>query len=464
MDLVVRGREVELTWDADLKANTTYVIQFGDAIVDVNEGNPARGLVYAFSTGTELDTLSVRGQVLDAIDQSLMKGMRVLLYPDTLTVERQLSGISPSYVGTTDEQGQFRVDYLPGRAFRIMALQDDNRNYKWDAGESVAVGPEAALAGDTTRWLMWAGGTPSPETPFLSEAKRDSSGWSTWRLSASLEPRDSLSWVQPSELIFMPSTGNEVQVWGWNEVIDSLSLQMVWHHAPLWPGGSWRTDTMDVPRPRLQMSSRLTLASRPMGKQLPSHFPELRWSSAVTNIDLSQWKITANDVQISLEKVADTVLNVIDLRRSELTQAGSEISLTIPPNSVQRAGVAPEYWPEDSLELSWSVHPLEALGKWSLSLEGVRCPGLVELTNVRGERLDLVHVTHDTILIWENMVPGKVAAIWWGDLQGNGQWQNVDLPQWKAPDPVVKLQPVEIRANWDVESSWTLDSILCDPR
>ena len=464
MDLVVRGREVELTWDADLKANTTYVIQFGDAIVDVNEGNPARGLVYAFSTGTELDTLSVRGQVLDAIDQSPMKGMRVLLYPDTLTVERQLSGISPSYVGTTDEQGHFQVDFLPGKSFRTIALHDDNRNYKWDAGESVALGPESALAGDTTRWMMWAGETPSPDRPFLSEAKRDSSGWATWRLSASLEPHDSLSWVQSSGLILMSSIGNEVQAWGWNEAIDSVLLQMVWHHAPQWPGGSWRTDTMDVPRPRLKPSSRLTLTGQPVGMQLPNHFPELRWSSAVTSIDLSQWTIQVNGVDVPLEMVSVAPTNVFQLVREELIQADSEILLTIAPNSVKRAGVDSEFWPEDSLELSWSVYPKEALGTWSLALEGVHCPGLIELTNARGERLDVVQVTNDTTLVWDDMLPGKVNATWWGDLDGDGQWQNVDLSAWDIPDPVVKLQAIEIRANWEVESSWTLDSTQCIPR
>ena len=61
MDLIVRGREVELSWEASLRDSTTYVFQFGKGIADVNEGNPAVQLVHAFSTGPELDTLSLKG-------------------------------------------------------------------------------------------------------------------------------------------------------------------------------------------------------------------------------------------------------------------------------------------------------------------------------------------------------------------------------------------------------------------
>ena len=52
-------------------------------------------------------------------------------------------------------------------------------------------------------------------------------------------------------------------------------------------------------------------------------------------------------------------------------------------------------------------------------------------------------------------------ATWWGDPNGNGVWEQVNVARWKAPEPVVHLEPVALRANWEVETVWRLDSAAC---
>ena len=128
MDLVVRGREVELSWEGGLKENTTYVFQFGEGIVDVNEGNPAEQLVHAFSTGSTLDTLVIQGVVSDAIEGSPSKDLRVMLYPEDLPLDSILAGMAPQFVGTTNGTGAFEVGYLPAGRFRLMAVEDAQRS------------------------------------------------------------------------------------------------------------------------------------------------------------------------------------------------------------------------------------------------------------------------------------------------------------------------------------------------
>lgn len=63
-----------------LIANTTYTIDFGDAIVDNNEGNPLGQFSYAFSTGPEIDTMAVSGTVLNAENLEPIKGIQVGLH------------------------------------------------------------------------------------------------------------------------------------------------------------------------------------------------------------------------------------------------------------------------------------------------------------------------------------------------------------------------------------------------
>jgi len=99
-----------------------------------------------------------------------------------------------------------------------------------------------------------------------------------------------------------------------------------------------------------------------------------------------------------------------------------------------------------------------------LTLEGVQCGGLLELANARGERQGLVYVASDTTVRWRGLLPGKHRAIWWGDLDGDEVWRDVDVATWREPEPVTRSEPVELRANWVVETTWRLDSTACGLR
>ena len=150
-------------------------------------------------------------------------------------------------------------------------------------------------------------------------------------------------------------------------------------------------------------------------------------------------------------------------------KAGTQVSLTLLPGALIRAGAdvdadanaGTELFPEDTLELAWSVQPQDALSEWLLHLEGAGCAGLVELTDNQGMRLDAVAVQGDTTLRWTNLSPGKVSATWWGDLDGDEVWRSVDVPTWRAPEPVLKLPAEELRPNWVLETTWTLDASAC---
>ena len=63
-----------------LKPNTTYSFNFGKSIQDNNEGNPYQQFKYVFSTGNIIDSLKVRGQVLDAYDKDVEAFVSVMLY------------------------------------------------------------------------------------------------------------------------------------------------------------------------------------------------------------------------------------------------------------------------------------------------------------------------------------------------------------------------------------------------
>ena len=79
-EIKTNGKKIVVTLDDSLKANTTYSIDFSDAIVDYNEGNPLGNFAFSFSTGEHIDTLAVSGTVLNASNLEPIKGILVGLH------------------------------------------------------------------------------------------------------------------------------------------------------------------------------------------------------------------------------------------------------------------------------------------------------------------------------------------------------------------------------------------------
>lgn len=105
-----------------LLPNTTYSIDFGNAIVDNNEGNPLKNFTYVFSTGKRIDSLNLSGKVILAETGGTDSTMIALLYrnADDSAVRKR----KPDYIARIDGEGRFRFSYLPGGSYRVYALKD----------------------------------------------------------------------------------------------------------------------------------------------------------------------------------------------------------------------------------------------------------------------------------------------------------------------------------------------------
>ena len=461
VELQVRGREVWVSWDEALRAQTTYVFQFGDAVADVNEGNAATNLRHAFSTGPVLDTLAIRGRVLDALTGDPQSGMRVMLFPGTWAVDSVLAGATPSYVATTLEDGRFDVSFLPRAAFHVVAVRDENRNYAWEPGEEVALLERLVSTMDTTSWLLWSGTTPAPSTPYMSEAVRDEWGWASWRLSEPWSNSDSLEWLLPSDKVLHPSElppfDGTVHARGWGSDMDSADVQVVWHRAPVWGQRQGRTDTMAVPRPRLMDTDSLRLLAKPQGRLMPDEGPVFGFSAPLDSLDPTQVTVWVDSVEVEAEW--ELTWSQLKLNSPSVQRSGKSVQVSFRPGALVRED-AEAMWPQDTVDLVWSTLPQDALSTWRLTLEDVVCSGWLEVA-LGPDQVDLVRIQEDTTLTWSGLKPKSLNATWWGDSNGNGVWEQVSVARWTAPEPVLHLEPVALRANWEVETVWRLDSAAC---
>lgn len=117
--------------DSLLEANTTYRIDLGQSVRDLREGNPYKDLHWTFSTGLYFDSLRLYGNCIDAQTGQADTGMYIFLYPAE-TPDSMLWVNKPMYVSKNTSSG-FEVKNLPNRLFKLVALADENHNFRRDA-------------------------------------------------------------------------------------------------------------------------------------------------------------------------------------------------------------------------------------------------------------------------------------------------------------------------------------------
>jgi Bacterial Ig-like domain len=113
-----------------LRENATYTINFGAAVKDLSEGNIAKNLRFVFSTGNIIDSLTVRGRVVDAVTGDPTEGAVLMLYDNF--ADSVVRKIKPFYFGRTDKNGETIIENVREGKFKVFALLDKDLNYLYN--------------------------------------------------------------------------------------------------------------------------------------------------------------------------------------------------------------------------------------------------------------------------------------------------------------------------------------------
>jgi hypothetical protein len=128
----IKKRSLIINLKDTLQKNTTYVINFGKAIADVNEGNILKNFTYVFSTGEHIDSLSMSGSVVNTLTQQREKDVTVMLYPhdkDSLYFGKK----KPTIYATTDTGGNFSLNNLHDGVYNIYAIKQTSATKIYNA-------------------------------------------------------------------------------------------------------------------------------------------------------------------------------------------------------------------------------------------------------------------------------------------------------------------------------------------
>ncbi len=124
------SKTITIKFTEDLQPNTTYTFNFGNAIQDNNEGNKLESFKYVFSTGNEIDSLQLKGKVIDALDGKLKSNCSLLLYKlDSTYNDSIVFKQKPNYVAITTDSLNFNFSNVKEGKYKLFALQEDIKDY-----------------------------------------------------------------------------------------------------------------------------------------------------------------------------------------------------------------------------------------------------------------------------------------------------------------------------------------------
>lgn len=125
-----QGRKAVIELEDELKENTTYTIDFTDAIVDNNEGNALENFALSFSTGEHIDSLAISGTVLAAENLEPVTGIYVGIHSNLN--DTAFTNIPFERISRTNSRGRFTIRGIAEGTYKVYALGDLNRDYKYD--------------------------------------------------------------------------------------------------------------------------------------------------------------------------------------------------------------------------------------------------------------------------------------------------------------------------------------------
>ena len=142
-EYTTKGHSLIVKLSDTLTPNTTYLFQFKNAIVDFNEGNPLPSFDYVFSTGNTVDSMTISGTVTDALTQQAPEAtLTVMAYeatsiPDSIG-DSIVAKLSPAYQTRTASDGSFRFNYIRPGQYKVVAIDDADKNLRYATSEAIA--------------------------------------------------------------------------------------------------------------------------------------------------------------------------------------------------------------------------------------------------------------------------------------------------------------------------------------
>lgn len=488
----INGKKLIIDLPDSLRPNTTYTIFFGDAVVNFKENLPVHNFSYVFSTGKIVDSLKIKGKVVNAFDHTNYKELYVMLYKST--TDSAIYKHKPYYLCKAEKDGHFYLNNLAAGKYQIFALKDENRNYIYDQpNEEIAffdslVVPyyEEPLDKINKDSIMSKNITPKypdinlfvfKETP--KELKLISN--KTYPPNRALFVfNKAVSDFKIKPLNFAPDTIWHKEVYGINRDSVTTFLMSIKKDTinVLLSDSDKNLDTLEmvlVKKKRKSSNRRNQVVKqvKPKAKTIPK-------ISLTTNLSANFHFFSSIEVKFKVP-LRNYNLNKIELYKSKdtswipikhksyLSDSINRLSINIDANFSEREKYKLlirdscffdiYYATNDTFQKEFFTTEMRQYGSLKLDINYDNKDRLIiQLLNKKEKILREDIIDSSSVIIYPYLTDGKYKIKAIVDKNYNGKWDTGDLDNKTQPEQIFYVPKViDIRANWDTEQIWHIE-------
>ena len=512
--IIANGKKIIVELRDTLIPNTTYTLDFSDAIRDLNEANPIDGFALDFATGDSIDSLRISGLLMEARNLEPAQGMIVGVYSNLS--DSAISTLPLERISKTNQLGQFTIRGLKPGYYRVFALNDKNRDYHWDRSEDVAFydipvfpSTEPIEVVDTLRAYN---GTDSLVTrkgikylpnnilltwfnegyvaQYLKDYKRPSRNILNFNFATKSDTLPKIT------LINGPKAGAEIDDWALLNSGETLDTLEYWINDSVVLAQdsmivaarylrtdtnnelSWTTDTLKLfykdPKPKKKKKNEeeadtlpkvkhinwMLQAASPQDVNKPLRFLSSQPLAFIDNggVRLSIKRDTIWESEGPVRITPDTTGRILKYTIPHKWEPGAKYKLEI--DSASLIGIYNEC--NKAFKQEFSVRPTEDYVNLFFNVTGTDLPVVVELLDGSDKVVATAPVI-DGKASFNFLLPGKYFARAFIDSNNNGIYDTGNLLAKRQPEEIYYYNKrINAKKNWDIEQSWNIYELPLD--
>tara|TARA_B100000575_G_C23142070_1_gene664956 strand:+ start:5821 stop:7461 length:1641 start_codon:yes stop_codon:yes gene_type:complete len=435
-----------------LQENTTYTMNFGNSILDNNEGNPLTFFSYTFSTGETIDSLYIKGNVSDAYNIEADNYVSIHLYRiDSVIKDSTIFNDKPTYVSNTLDSTSYQFQNLKEGNYLIIALKDTDNNYFFDPFydkigfiDSIISLPKDSIINfqifkEETE-LIW-------DKPHFINSEKIGFGYYG---KLDLNKIEILTSVPDSVKILYTKEKEKdtINLWLSRNSFDSLNFNLI-------EKDTTKLVTVKFDRERDSLIDSLNISAK-TGRLLDLK-DSFKLSSNIPIININDSLIQIKDI----DSIIVPFTTSISQDRIEL-----EINFDVSPSDNYKLSILPNAFEDikgvvnDTLNYNFVTQTIEDYG--NIFLEVIRnndSKFILHLINSNGDLIrEVKNVNQNSIYNFELLKPGKYLFRLIEDINKNDFWDTGNYLKKIKPEPVYYFpSELEVRANWDLNETFNLN-------
>ncbi len=465
-EIKASGKRIQVNLLDSLKPNTTYTIDFSDAIVDNNEGNPLGNFAFTFSTGTEIDTMEVAGTMLDASNLEPIKGMLVGLHSNLN--DSAFNKLPFDRVARTDSRGRFSIRGIAPGKYRIYGLMDADQNFTFNQkSEMIAFHDSLIIPRMEERIRMDTAWVDSLTYDTIVEKKYMHYLPDDVILRAFKELNYSQYLIKSERLVpqkftfyFAGKADTLPVLKGLNfDEKDAFVIEKNQRNDTI---HYWVKDSLLFKQDTLAMSlTYLYNVGAPSSMDVYGSI-SLSFEEPIASFDTAAIHLRQKVDTLWKDIPFDFEQDSVNLKRFNLYydwEPTLEYEFSV--DSTAFHGIYGLF--TDKIKQGFKVRSLEEYAKITFVVTGAEPNAFVELLDAQDKVVRRRRVEEGGYADFYYLNPGKYSARLINDRNGNGEWDTGNFEKGVQPEEVYYYnQILEPKANWDLEQSWDIHAVPLD--